>query len=117
MQIRFEYVTDAAANGEGFLLDDISVPEIGYFSDFDNDTGGWEADGFVRIQNVLPQIFSLSLIKIGDSTTVERINLAPDNSADIPLNLGTETGEIVLVVSGITPFTRQKAPYQFSIVP
>jgi len=117
VQIRFEYVTDAAANGEGFLLDDISVPEIGYFSDFENDNGGWEADGFVRIQNVLPQIFSLSLIKIGDSTTVERINLAPDNSADIPLNLGAETGEIVLVVSGITPFTRQKAPYQFSIMP
>ena len=117
VQIRFEYVTDAAANGEGFLLDDISVPEIGYFSDFDNDNGGWEADGFVRIQNVLPQIFSLSLIKIGDSTTVERINLAPDNSADIPLNIGAETGEIVLVVSGITPFTRQKAPYQFSIMP
>ena len=117
VQIRFEYVTDAAANGEGFLLDDISVPEIGYFSDFENDNGGWEADGFVRIQNVLPQIFSLSLIKIGESTTVERINLAPDNSADIPLNLGAETGEIVLVVSGITPFTRQKAPYQFSIMP
>ncbi len=117
VQIRFEYVTDAAANGEGFLLDDISVPEIGYFSDFENDNGGWEADGFVRIQNVLPQIFSLSLIKIGETTTVERINLAPDNSAEIPLNLGAEIDEIVLVVSGITPFTRQKAPYQFSIMP
>jgi len=117
VQIRFEYVTDAAANGEGFLLDDISVLEIGYFSDFENDNGGWEADGFVRIQNVLPQIFSLSIIKIGESTTVERINLALDNSAEIPLNLGDEIDEIVLVVSGITPFTRQKAPYQFNIMP
>lgn len=117
VQIRFEYVTDAAANGEGFLLDDIAVPEIGYFSDFENDNGGWQADGFVRIQNVLPQIFSLSLIKIGESTTVERINLASDNSTDIPINLDAETGEIVLVVSGMTPFTRQRAPYQFSIMP
>ena len=117
VQIRFEYVTDAAANGEGFLLDDIAVPEIGYFSDFENNNGGWEADGFVRIQNVLPQIFSLSLIKIGETTTVERINLAPDNSTEIPLNLGAEIDEIILVVSGITPFTRQKAPYQFSIMP
>ncbi|MGB2910583.1 MAG: hypothetical protein WBB55_08395, partial [Anaerolineales bacterium] len=115
--IRFEYVTDAAANGEGFLLDDIAVPEIGYFSDFENDNGGWQADGFVRIQNVLPQIFSLSLIKIGESTTVERINLASDNSTDIPINLDAETDEIVLVVSGMTPFTRQRAPYQFSIMP
>jgi len=117
VQIRFEYVTDAAANGEGFLLDDIAVPEIGYFSDFENDNGGWQADGFVRIQNVLPQIFSLSLIKIGESTTVERIDLGSDNSTDIPINLDAEIDEIVLVVSGMTPFTRQRAPYQFSIMP
>jgi len=28
--LRFEYVTDAAVNGEGFFLDDVSVDAIGY---------------------------------------------------------------------------------------
>ena len=41
IQLRFEYITDAAVNGEGLLLDDISIPEIDYFTDFESDNGGW----------------------------------------------------------------------------
>jgi hypothetical protein len=29
------------------LVDDISIPEIDYSSDFENDDSGWQADGFV----------------------------------------------------------------------
>jgi hypothetical protein len=47
--IRFEYVTDAVQNGEGMLLDDIQISEIGYFTDFEQDDGGWEAEGWVRV--------------------------------------------------------------------
>jgi len=115
VQIRFEYVTDAAVNGEGFLVDDIAVPEINYFSDFETDDGGWEADGFVRIQNVLPQTFELTLIRLGDTTTVERMTIAADNTADIPIQIGSDVEAVVLVVSGTTRFTRQKALYQISI--
>lgn len=115
--IRFEYVTDAAANGEGFLLDDVSVPAVGYFDDFEQDTGGWEAAGWVRVQNVLPQTFQLSLITRDWSTTeIQHITLQPDLTADIPLSL--EIGEeAILVVSGTTRFTRQPAGYQFEIRP
>ncbi len=60
MQLRFEYITDAAVNGEGFMIDDVSIPEIGYFTDFEADAGGWEPAGFARIQNVLPQTFRIS---------------------------------------------------------
>jgi hypothetical protein len=115
VQIRFEYITDAAVNGEGFLVDDIAVPEIGYFSDFETDDGGWEADGFVRIQNILPQTFELTLIRLGNETTVERITIAADNTADIPIQFGGDVEAVVLVVSGTTRFTRQKASYQISI--
>jgi len=30
IQIRFEYVTDAAVHGEGMVIDDIEIPEAGY---------------------------------------------------------------------------------------
>ena len=43
VQVRFEYVTDAALNGEGFLLDDVQVDAINYKSDFEADNGGREA--------------------------------------------------------------------------
>jgi hypothetical protein len=113
VQLRFEYITDAAVNGEGFMLDDISIPEIGYFSDFEQDDGGWEAAGFVRIQNMIPQIFRLSLITLGDEPQVLPISLSADNTANIPVG----SDEAVLVVSGTTRFTRQPATYRFSFVP
>jgi hypothetical protein len=109
--LRFEYVTDAAVNGEGFLLDDIAIPEIGYFSDFEGSDGGWQAQGFARIQNALPQTYRLSLIRYGDETTVETVTLDAANSADIPLDFDGEIYQAVLVVSGVTRFTRQPAEY------
>lgn len=117
VQLRFEYITDAAVNGEGFLLDDVSIPEIGYFSDFEEDGGGWEANGFTRIQNILPQSFRLSLIKIGVENQVEHIQLSADNSASIPISIGDDYDQVVLVVSGTSPFTRQKAAYQLKVQP
>jgi hypothetical protein len=113
--LRFEYVTDAGVNGEGLLLDDVRIPEIGYFSDFETDDGGWEAAGFVRIQNQLPQTYRLALISMGDSTQVEYLTLEVDNRAEIPLTFGDGVDEVVLVVTATTRFTRIPAAYRFSI--
>jgi hypothetical protein len=113
VQLRFEYVTDGAVNGEGFLLDDLAIDEIGYFTDFEQSSDGWQADGFVRIQNLLPQNFLLTIIRMGDQTTVERIYLPEGNVLDLPLSFGNGVDEIAMVVSGSTRFTRQKASYQF----
>ncbi|MFZ5920291.1 MAG: hypothetical protein ACOYY3_04475 [Chloroflexota bacterium] len=114
--IRFEYVTDTAVNDEGFLLDDVAVPAIGYFSDFESDDGGWEAAGFARIQNALPQTFSLALILKGDGgTRVEYLPLAADQTAKIPLSLGGEVDGAVLVVTGTNRFTRELASYRFEV--
>ena len=117
VELRFEYVTDAAVNGQGFLLDDVSIPETGYFTDFESGDSGWVADGFVRIQNVLPQTYRLSVIHLGQNTTVDQYSLSGDNVADIPIEIGNGTDEVILVVSGTTRFTTQKAAYRFSIQP
>jgi len=113
--LRFEYVTDAAVNGEGLLVDDISVDAVNYFTDFETDDGGWEADGFVRIQNVLPQTYRLALIKTGDTTTVETIEVSADQSAEIPITIGGDVDSITLVVTGTTRFTRDVASYMIDI--
>jgi immune inhibitor A len=114
VQIRFEYVTDAALNGEGFLLDDVRVDAINYTSDFEADDGGWQGEGFVRVENVLPQTYRLNLIIEGDTTTVTPITLNADQTAEIPLSL--QSGErAILIVAGTTRFTRQPAAYQIEI--
>jgi immune inhibitor A len=115
VSLRFEYVTDAAVNGEGFLLDDVSVPAIDYFTDFEQDSGGWQADGFARVENSLPQTFRLALILQGSSPSVQIIQLNPDQTADIPLHIGGDVSSAVLVVTGTSRYTRQLASYQFEI--
>ncbi|MFN2197115.1 MAG: hypothetical protein ACK2UW_13435 [Anaerolineales bacterium] len=115
--LRFEYVTDGAVNGRGFLLDDVAVPEIGYATDFEVDNGGWEAAGFARIQNVLPQTFHISVISNGRQPVVQTFTLAGGEPFEIPISVGGDVDEVVLVVSGTTRYTREPANYQFSVLP
>jgi len=110
--LRFEYITDAAVNGEGFLLDDIEISQLGYKTNFEQDAGGWEPAGFVRVQNRLPQTFRVALIKHGSTRSVQYLTLNADGSLQLPLNL---TSDVVLVVSGTTRYTRTPAVYSFSI--
>jgi hypothetical protein len=113
--VRFEYVTDAAVNGEGMLIDDVSVDAIDYFTDFESDDGGWEANGFVRVQNALPQTFRLALIQQGSDTTVEMIEVSDDQTAEIPISIGGNVDSVTLVVSGTTRFTREVGSYTVEI--
>jgi hypothetical protein len=101
-------------NGEGFLLDDVRIDAINYQSDFEEDDGGWEAAGFVRLENVLPQTYRLALVTKGDTTTVTHFPLNPDQTVDIPLSL--QSGEeAILVLTGTTRFTSLPAAYQIEI--
>ena len=49
------------------------------------------------------------------STTVENIELTADNASAIPITIGDDVYEVILVVSGTTRHTRQNAAYQFII--
>lgn len=110
VQIRFEYITDAQVTGEGFLLDDVQIPAIDYASDFQADEGGWEADGFVRIQNRLPQTYRVTVIRNGD--VVESVPLDANQTGSLTFDLGWND-DLVVVVNGTTRFTTQVAPYRF----
>lgn len=114
--IRFEYVTDAAVNGEGFLIDDVSVPQAGYFTDFEQDDGGWYGEGFVRMRNILPQYYGLRWITVGDEITITPLKLNPDNTLDLRFQIGGSVDYGVLVVSGLTRYTREKAAYRYQVV-
>jgi immune inhibitor A len=116
VQVRFEYVTDAAVNGEGLMVDDISIPAVNYTTDFESDNGGWDAAGFARVENVLPQEFRLALIvkKSSGETTVTPVTLNAENVLDLPLDL--QSGDkATLVVTGTTRFTREPAAYSIQV--
>jgi hypothetical protein len=115
VQLRFEYVTDAEVLGDGLLLDDLSIPAINYSSDFEADDGGWKGNGFVRIENALPQAFRLSMItKAIGKTTVQRVDVNPDQTAQVPISL--KSGEsAVLIVTGTQRFTPLSAGYTVEV--
>ncbi|MBE9508121.1 MAG: immune inhibitor A [Chloroflexi bacterium] len=121
--IRFEYITDAAVNRPGFVLDDVAIPEIGYFSDFEEgDDGpapslsnGWEAAGFMRHANVLPQRWLVQLILFGPETTVQRLELDEDMAGEWTIPLDGSTDRAVITISGLAPVTTEMASYSYEI--
>jgi len=115
--VRFEYITDDAINKPGFVLDDVAIPEIGYFSDFEDDADGWEPAGFVRHANVLPQRWLVQLVLFGPQTMVQRLELGPDQTGEWEVPLGGDTRRAVLAVSAIAPVTTELASYRYEVVP
>jgi hypothetical protein len=113
--VRFSYVTDAALNLPGLLVDDVSVPQLNYAEDFESGDGGWQAQGFVRMDNMLPQTFSVQVIRRrGREITVERLPLDEANRGSLTLDL-QRNERVTLVVSGTAPFTTEAAAYQFGV--
>lgn len=54
VSIRFEYITDPGVNGEGFLLDDITIPAIHFSNDFETNDGSWQAAVFCPCRKQCP---------------------------------------------------------------
>ncbi|MBN1889956.1 MAG: immune inhibitor A [Thermoflexales bacterium] len=114
VQVRFEYLTDAAVTHAGMFLDDVAIPELSYRYDAESD-GDWLARGFIRNANVLPQEWLLQLVKLQrGQTSVERLQLNPDNTGRWTLSLGSGE-EAVLVVSGRAPVTTEPAGYWYAL--
>ncbi len=113
--IQFDYVTDAAVNGMGMALDDFALTAIDYQSDLELDEGGWEGNGFVRVQNTLPQTYALTMIRMGSTPSVTTIPLDAKNVATFDISIDGDDENVILVISGTTPVTREKALYKIDI--
>lgn len=113
VELRFEYVTDAAVNGEGFLLDDIQVSAIDYYSDFEEGNSGWISEGWARINNLIPQTYEIIVLEYkAGKVSINRIDLPPTQEIQIPIS-GKLNNKTFLIVSGTTRYTRQPAYYEF----
>lgn len=107
--LRFEYVTDDSSNLGGLAVDDIDVPELGYLDPATSD-GGWQTEGFQRIEGPLKQRFVLQRIVRGEPNRVERIEVDAGNRARVPLN-----GPATIVVAAISDGPIVPASYRWSL--
>ncbi|MCQ3976885.1 MAG: hypothetical protein DPW09_25945 [Anaerolineae bacterium] len=116
--IRFEYVTDDAVNRPGWTIDDISIPEIGFADNVESGLNGWQAEGFVRMDNILPQHFLVQLLEIGAEPELQTMTLDAANHGTLTVEgLGDTLNRAVLMVSGLTPITTQPASYSYQFLP
>ena len=114
--VRFEVVTDEAVNRPGLCLDDISIPELGYHTDVEMGTDGWEAAGWARVTDSVPQQYLVQLIRFGDEARVERLTLDDQMRGTIILaGPDRDTGRAVLLISALAPATTQPATYSYRI--
>jgi len=90
-------------------VDDVSIPELG-FSDGADSGGGWQAEGFRRIEKPLPQRFVVQLIERGDGSAVRRLELDAGNRTEVALD-----GPAIIVVAAITDGTTQPAGYRWTL--
>ena len=117
--LRFEYVTDDTVYLDGFLIDDIAVPELDLFDDAEGDHG-WQAEGFVRTDNTLPQDYLVQVIEERADGKVSVRDLALDQNRRGQIliqGFGSGLDHAVILVSPVTRGTHQPAQYILSVSP
>lgn len=114
--LRFEYVTDAILTYGGFAIDDISIPEIGFYDDAESLDAGWQAEGFTRATAYLPQNWHLRLITFENGVpVVQDVALSEDQTAVFDVPAGDGSGRAMLIVAASAPLTLEPAHYGLDI--
>ena len=116
--LRFEYITDDAYNAPSWAVDDISIPEINFNDNVESGANGWDAQGFVRTDNVLPQRFIVQMVEQGKATNVVRVPLDNGNRGKLTISgFGKDVTHAELIVTAQAPTTTEQTEYDFAIVP
>lgn len=105
----FHVLTDFESVGRGFALDNVAIPELGYFNDVEAVDDQWQADGFVQSGWLLPQRWSVQVINHEPNYQVIPLELDAHNQALETITLGENGG--TLVVIPLTPFVDERARY------
>lgn len=115
--IRFEYVTDDAANASGWFIDDLRIDSIDYFTDFETELEGWESEGWLLTDNTLLQRWLLQLMLFdGDElVAVEAFPVTEDGRATIAWPEQIQGQQAILTVSALAPISTEPAQYELRI--
>ncbi len=101
------------------LIDDVSIPEIGYTETFENGAGGWQSEGWLLMDNVLTQDVVVQLVQ--PTNTAEPVTRwlgrGDQPGGEWEIMVGGEYGDATVVVSGLAPATTEPAAYTLTVTP
>ena len=115
--VRFEYITDAAVYENGFVIDDIAIPELEFLDAAEND-GEWESRGFERIDNVVPVDYVVLVIerRRDGADIVRRMEIDDDRHGRLAIGvLSQEVERLIVVVSPIARNTHQLSKFALTV--
>jgi hypothetical protein len=107
--VRFELLTDAATTGDGLALDDIAIPELGFFDDLENGPRAWRSQGFSLSTVSLPLAWGVRLVIDSAPPRVRPLTLDANNQGEWVIDLEGEPA--TLVVMPLNAFTTRQAAY------
>jgi hypothetical protein len=118
--VRFAVFTDLGTNMAGMQLDNISIPEIGYFDGAEDNEGGWETQGFVRSSNLVPVNWVVWIVKVSIDPAVEdeviRLDMDELQKASIELDgFGKDFDFAAMVISPLAPTTTMDIDYDLTL--
>ncbi|MCB9451298.1 MAG: immune inhibitor A [Anaerolineaceae bacterium] len=112
--VRFAVITDDAITQPGLALDDVQISEIGYFDDFETADSGWQASGWVWIDNVLPQYAWVQAVqRIGQGVTVTRWLTQGSGTWTLPLD--AEADQVIIAISPLAEQTTVPMSYTLRV--
>ena len=115
ISLRFETISDGAISNEGFAVDNLSISEIGYFEDFEAGASEWIMDGYSRMQNLVPQAFLVTVITQDENDPIQKYTVQPGEELTLHFAPGCLSDNPILMISGISRFTRQTADYTLTL--
>ncbi len=118
IQLRFENITDDAVHFQGFAVDALSIPAIG-FSDNVSTDKGWQPQGWIRSNNVLPQQYVLQAAvyhagRAHPDVQQITVNEAAGTAHVSWSDFGGQVTRVTLAVTALAPATVVPAQYQLT---
>ncbi len=121
--LRFEVLTDDGVNRPGMAIDDLEIPELGYFDDFETDCADWDAAGWANILNQAPQSAWVQVAQYGGGRLLNltRELLDGEQAASVlmpgawSIPVAAEAQEAVIIVSPFAPLTTVPMPYSLNV--
>lgn len=117
--LRFEMITDLAVNAPGMVIDDIAIPEINYSDNFEGGLGDWQADGWLYIDNTLPQEWIVQAVhRQGKAVTVQRLLMPGDDpTGSWDFAITSPLDSLTLVISPVAPMTTEQGSFTVDVAP
>ena len=112
--LRFEVVSSYATTYGGFAIDDLRIRAIDYQEGFEAPDESWDADGWVRTDNRLPNKTWLQVVQdTRDGLHISRSLI--HGNGDLMVDLQPGVSQVLVAVSPVVPRTSLKTEYELEL--